>query len=81
MACEAWDAIRKNWVGADCVKEANAERLQQDFVEIKFKTGESVEDFSLHITALANEKRVLGNEITDKEVVKKMLHLVLEKLE
>jgi hypothetical protein len=56
-------------------------RLQQDFMEIKFKPGESVEDFSLHITALANEQRVLGNEITDKEVVKKMLHLVLEKLE
>jgi uncharacterized protein YfkK (UPF0435 family) len=40
-----------------------------------------VEDFSIHITAIANELRVLGDEVTDKEVVKKMLHSVPEKLE
>jgi hypothetical protein len=40
-----------------------------------------VEDFSLHITALANELRVLDDEVTDKEVIKKMLHSVSEKLE
>jgi hypothetical protein len=30
---------------------------------------------------IANELWVLGDDITDKEVVKKMLHPVLEKLE
>jgi hypothetical protein len=40
-----------------------------------------VEDFSLRITALANELRVLDDEVTDKEVIKKMLHSVSEKLE
>jgi hypothetical protein len=63
------------------VKEANAERLRHDFAEIKFKPGESVEDFSIRITSIANKLRVLGDEITDKEVVKKMLHSVPEKLE
>jgi hypothetical protein len=45
------------------------------------KSGECVEDFSIHITAIANELRVLGDEVTDKEVVKKMLHSVPKKLE
>jgi hypothetical protein len=80
-AHEAWESIQRIHIGADRVKEANAERLQQEFTEIKFKPGEGVADFSLCITALANELRVLGNGITDKEVVKKMLHSVPEKLE
>jgi hypothetical protein len=80
-ACEAWESIHRIRVGTDPVKEANVERSRQDFVEIKFKPGECVEDFSNRITALTNELCVLGDEITDKEVVKKLLHSSLEKLE
>jgi hypothetical protein len=80
-ACEAWQANRRIRVGADRVKEANVERLCHDFADIKFKPGESIDDFSIHITSIANELRVLGDEITDKEVVKKMLHSVPKKLE
>jgi hypothetical protein len=80
-ACDAWESIRRICVGADRVKEANAERLRQEFTEIKFKSGEGVEGFSLRITALANDLWVLGVGITDKEVVKKMLHSVPEKPE
>jgi hypothetical protein len=50
-------------------------------MEIKFKLGESVEHFSFHIMVLANELWVLSDEIVDKEVVKKMLHSMPEKLE
>jgi hypothetical protein len=81
LALEAWESIRKNCVGADWVKEGNVEQLRQEFIEIKFKPGECVEDFIICITAIANELRVLGDEVTDKEVVKKMLHSVPEKLE
>jgi hypothetical protein len=80
-AHEAWESIRKIRIGADRVTEANAERLQQEFADIRFKPGEGVEEFSICITTLANELRVLGDEVTDKEVVKKMLHSVPEKLE
>jgi hypothetical protein len=68
-------------MGADRVKEANAEQLRQEFAKIWFKSGECVEDFSIRITSLANELRVLGDEITEEEVVKNMLHSVPEKLE
>jgi hypothetical protein len=80
-AHDTWEVIHKIHVGVDRVKEANAERLRQVFTEIKFKPNEGVEDFRLLITALANELRVLGDEVTDKEVVKRMLHSMLEKLE
>jgi len=80
-AREAWDAIRLMRMGADRVKEANAEKLRQDFADITFKPGELVEDFALRINTLANELRVLGDPVTEKEVVKKMLHEVPERLE
>jgi hypothetical protein len=80
-AHEAWEAIRRVRIGADRVKEANADHLRQEFTELKFKSSEGMEDFSLRITALANQLRVLGDDITDEEVVKKLLHSVPEKLE
>jgi hypothetical protein len=55
LALEAWELIHKNCVGADRVKEGNAEQLRQEFTEIKFKPDECVEDFSICITAIANE--------------------------
>jgi hypothetical protein len=68
-------------VGVDRVKEVNAERLRQEFTKIRFRFSEGVDDFIIHISALANVLRVLGDDISDKEVVKKMLQSVPEKLE
>jgi hypothetical protein len=79
--CEAWGLIRRVCIGVDCVKEANADHLRQEFTELKFKPREGVEDFSLRVTVLANELCVLGDDITDKEVMKKLLHSMPEKLE
>lgn len=80
-AFEAWESIKDIRVGVERVKEANAERLRQDFAGITFKPGETVEDFAMRITTLANQLRVLGDNVTDKEVVKKMLHTVPDYLE
>lgn len=49
-AYDAWESIKDIRVGVEQVKEANAEKLQQDFVGITFKPGELVEDFSFRIT-------------------------------
>jgi hypothetical protein len=78
---DAWEVIHKIRIGVDREKEANAERLRQEFTEIKFKPNEGVEDFSLCITALENEPRVHGDEVMDKKVIKKMHHSIPEKLE
>ncbi|KAG8095916.1 hypothetical protein GUJ93_ZPchr0013g34734 [Zizania palustris] len=80
-AHDAWEAIRKVRLGADRVKEANVERLRRDFNDIVFKAGETVEDFSLRLNTVASQLRVLGDDISEKEVIKKMLHVVPDKLE
>jgi hypothetical protein len=80
-AKKAWEAIRSVRVGVDRVKEANAEKLRKEFNELRFKAGEGVEDFSLRLNTLANQLRVLGENVSEKDVVKRLLHSVPENLE
>jgi hypothetical protein len=78
---DAWEAIRSIRVGTDKVKEANAERLHQDFDDISFKSGVPIEEFAIHISSLLNQLRSLNDEIPDKKAVNKMLQSVLDHLE
>jgi hypothetical protein len=80
-AREAWEVIHNVRVSVDCVKEANIDRLRQEFSDIMFKPGEMVEDFALCLSTLASELCVLGDVISDKEVIKRMPHVIPEKLE
>jgi hypothetical protein len=41
-----------------------------------WKTGEAVEDFALRLNTVASQLRVLDDDISDKELIKKMLHVV-----
>ena len=44
---EAWEAIKTIRLGADRVKEANAQKLLGEFELISFKPGETIDDFSI----------------------------------
>jgi hypothetical protein len=55
--------------------------LRREFVDLSFKPEESVEDFSLDLNTVASQLQVLGDEMADKEVIKKMLHAIPDKLE
>ena len=48
-AKEAWEAIAAMRVGSDRAKKATAQLLKQEYANLKFKDGESVEDFSLRL--------------------------------
>jgi len=52
----------------------------REFGNLSFKEGESVNEFGIRITALATKLRSLGDNITDAEVVKKLLQVVPERL-
>jgi hypothetical protein len=53
----------------------------KEFVEIRFKEGESVDDFSMRITGLTNNITILGGNVTEAEIIKKILHVAPEPLE
>jgi hypothetical protein len=76
---EAWEAVKSMRGGAERMKEANAQRLLQEFENIGFKEGETVDDFALHINALVADLRTSGEAIEDARVVKKMLRVLPKK--
>ncbi|WVZ81780.1 hypothetical protein U9M48_029122 [Paspalum notatum var. saurae] len=76
----AWEAIKTVRMGVERVRESNAQKLRRDFNNITFKDGESVDDFSLRISNLASNLRLLGDDIQDKEVVKKMMQVIPDRL-
>lgn len=61
---EVWDAVKVMRIGVDRVKEVNTQKLLQEFENIKFKDGESVEDLGMQITNLVGNLCVLG-EVED----------------
>jgi cell fate (sporulation/competence/biofilm development) regulator YlbF (YheA/YmcA/DUF963 family) len=73
---EAWEAVKMMQISADRVKEVNAQRLLQEFENIKFKDGETVEDFGMRLTNLVGNLRVLGEQVEDARVVKKFLRVM-----
>jgi hypothetical protein len=62
-------------------RKQNAERLRWEFGEHTFKLGKTVEDFSIRLNNVVGDLRVLGDVVSDKEVIKHMLHAVPERLE
>ena len=82
-AQSAWEGIKSCRVGVQRVRESNIEQLQKELSEIHFKDGESVNDFSMRITGLANANSIttLGGSIRETEIVKKMLQVVPDHLE
>jgi hypothetical protein len=80
-AQSAWEAIKSRRIGVQRVRDANTEQLRKEFDHIWFKDGESIDDFSIRLTGLANNIAMLGGKITEPEIVKKMLHVPPEPLE
>jgi hypothetical protein len=77
---EAWDAIKVLQIGDDRMRDASAQQLRREFGALVFKEGETVSEFGIRISTLATNLRVLGDNITDAEVVKKLLQVVPDRL-
>ena len=69
----AWEAVKMIRVGVQRVRESNAQQLRREFAALVWKDGETAEDFAVRLTGLANNLRILGDNITEVEVVRKML--------
>jgi hypothetical protein len=73
----AKEAIKSMRLGAERVKEVNAQKLLAEFESISFKSGETIDDFAVRIAKLATDLKGLGEEsVTDTRVVKKFLRVV-----
>jgi hypothetical protein len=72
-AKEAWDALTSMRIGSDRAKKAKAQQLRCDFDDMKFRPGESVEDFGLRLQSLVSQLAVFGKVMEEEDIVAKLL--------
>ena len=68
-AKEAWEAIAAMHVDSNHAKKATDQLLKQEYANLKFKDGESVEDSSLCLHTLIGKLRSHGVTIDEEEAV------------
>ena len=56
--------------------EAKGHTLRKEFEAMKFKNGESVDDFAMQLTGLVKNFKILGEKLEEDRVVKKFLDVV-----
>jgi hypothetical protein len=74
-AKDAWEAIKTMRIDDDRMRRSTAQTVRVEYEEIKFKEGESVEDFSLRLTNLVQRLAVLGDPEPQHKVVRKYLRV------
>lgn len=78
-AKEAWDAIKVLCQGADRVKQAKIQTLKTEFESLTMRDSDSLDDFCMKMSGLVTNIRVLGEEVAETYVVKKLLRAVPQK--
>jgi DNA-binding ferritin-like protein len=75
-AKEAWDAIATIRIGAEWVRASKAQNLHKEYEEIRFKSGETVDEFGMRLQDLVHQMEVLGDPVDDKKIILKYLRVV-----
>jgi hypothetical protein len=68
-AKEAWDAIKTIRVGAERVRESKVQLLRKEYDHMRFKQGETVDDFGMRLQELVHQLEVLGDPVDGKMVI------------
>jgi hypothetical protein len=68
-AVEAWEVVRSLQIGNEAVRNARAQWLRTEFESIRFKEGETVDDFTMRLGSLVGELGTLGEVIKEQQAV------------
>jgi hypothetical protein len=73
---EAWEAVRSLRIGNEVVRNARAQRLRTEYESIRFKEGETIDDFTMRLGSLVAKLGTLGEVIKEQQVVQKLLRVI-----
>ncbi|XP_052184346.1 uncharacterized protein LOC127796307 [Diospyros lotus] len=80
-AREAWTILQQSFQGSKKVLTVKLQSLRRDFETLNMKSGESVQDFLFRVSAIINQMKTYGEEITDATVVAKVLRSLTPKFD
>ena len=85
MACdtakEAWDKLKEEFHGSDKTRQMQVINLRREFEVLRMEDEETVRQYTDRLMKVVNQIRLLGEELTDKRIVEKVLVSLPEKFE
>lgn len=85
MACttakEVWDKLKEEFQGSVRTRQMQVLNLKRDFEGLRMKDYEVLKEFSDRLLKVVNQIRILGEDLSDKRVVEKVLISLLERFE
>ncbi|CAN6374469.1 unnamed protein product [Urochloa humidicola] len=79
-ALEAWNAVKERRVGSDQVQRTEAQRLLREFENMRFTSGEGVDDYTVRLQNIVAALETVGETIPPRRVVEKLLRTVPKSL-
>ncbi|XP_010419091.1 PREDICTED: uncharacterized protein LOC104704755 [Camelina sativa] len=81
FAKEAWDILVVTFEGTSSIKRTRLDNLASDFENLHMTENESVADYNIRLSGIAQEAVVLGKHYKDKKLVKKFLRSLPDKFQ
>ncbi|XP_031268500.1 uncharacterized protein LOC116126972 [Pistacia vera] len=78
---EAWDKLKEEFGGSDTTRNMHVLNLKREFEMLKMQESESVKEYVDRLMNVVNKIRLLGEEMTDKRIVEKVLVSLPERFE
>jgi hypothetical protein len=73
---EAWMMVKTMRLGNEHVCAVNTQKLLGAFENVKFRDGESIDEFAMRLNSLASKLRTLGEKIDEVHLIKKMSRII-----
>lgn len=73
MGKEDWDGIKEEFQGSEKTEQMQILNLRREFEVLRMNDSGSMNDFMDRVMKVVNRVRLLGEELTDKRVVEKLL--------
>nr|KYP36444.1 Retrovirus-related Pol polyprotein from transposon TNT 1-94 [Cajanus cajan] len=80
-AKEAWDKLKEEFQGSERIRRMKVLNLIREFEAIKMKEAETVKEFADRLSKVVTQIRLLGEELSDQQVVEKILVCLPERFE
>ncbi|XP_031278895.1 uncharacterized protein LOC116137347 [Pistacia vera] len=78
---EAWDKLKEEFGGSDTTRNMHILNLRREFEMLKMQESESVKEYVDTLMNVVNKIRLMGEEMTDKRIVEKVLVSLPERFE
>ena len=79
-ALEAWNVVNERRVGSDQVQRTEAQRLLRECENMRFNSGEGINDYTLRLQNIVAALETVGETIPPRRVVEKLLCTVPKSL-